>query len=300
MISIIISSQKEIVLKAVSDSINQTIGVLYEIISIENSSGQLSICEAYNIGAAKAKFDIFCFMHEDVLFETINWGQAVVKHFNDKSVGLIGVAGGDTKSLVPSSWSSSVFQSEISIIQHNKNAVSPARRIVKTGYPEDKSNIKGVVCIDGVWMCTTRQVFNQFKFDSDNFRGFHGYDVDYSLQVFSRYKVCVVFDVLMHHFSEGAYSEVWMENMIKLSTKWSTVLPLSVRNLSEKEWLTQHWTTLGVLLEKLSRLNYSRIFILKLYFKYSVNHFFYLPHFLHFLKRILLNRLRDIISEPSS
>ena len=293
MISVIISSQKKALLEEVTKNIEVTIGVPFEIISIENSNGKMGICEAYNSGAAKASFDILCFMHEDVSFETVGWGKNVVTHLSDMEVGLIGVAGGDTKSVVPSSWSSSVFQSEISIIQHSRDSAVPPQRIVKTGYPNNTATIKNVVCIDGVWMCTRKDIFEKHQFDSVVFKGFHGYDIDFSLQVFSQYRVCVIFDVLLHHYSEGNYSKVWIESAVMISKKWRGILPLSVRGLSKKELITQHWTAMSVFLEKLNLLNYSLPQILTYYCRYSFNRFFHLLHFLHFLKLIFLNYLKN-------
>jgi Glycosyltransferase like family len=289
MISIIISSRSHDVLQAIKDNVQKTIGVPFEIISFENKNGTKGLCEVYNLGAAKAKYNLFCFMHEDISFETNDWGKKVIHHLADKNVGLIGLAGGDTKGLVPSSWSSSIFQSEISIIQHYKTRNLPPERILKTGYPDDVSVIKKVVCIDGVWMCTRRDVFEKFRFDSDTFKGFHGYDVDFSLQVFQEYKVCVVFDILVHHYSDGNYNKTWVENIIKISNKWKEQLPKTVRMLDHKELVRQHWTTMGGFLKKLSNLKYPFAVKLKLFLEYSFNRFFHLMHFLHFLKLLIKN-----------
>ncbi len=271
------------------ENINATIGIPFEVIVIENEVGAFGISEAYNQGAAKATFDIYCFMHEDIAFETLNWGEKVLIHLSEKSVGLIGVAGGDTKNLTPTSWSASIFESEISIIQHYKNNGRPPERILKTGYPENKNLIKPVACLDGVWMCTRRDVFEQHKFDSETFKGFHGYDIDFSLQVFKSYKVCVVFDILVNHYSDGSFNKIWMKNMMLLSKKWKGFLPVSVRPLTKKEFITQHWTSMSAFIEHLLRLDYRLDFILFQFLKYSINKFFHFFHFSHFLK-LILNR----------
>lgn len=299
MISIIICSAKAAVIQNALDSISSTIGVEYETIIIENGKGDFGISEAYNQGVAKAKFDIFCFMHEDISFETIGWGYNVCKHLQDKSVGLIGVAGGDTKSLVPSSWSSSVFESEISIIQHFKSNSEPPKRIIKTGYPENNSSIKAVTCIDGVWMCTRRDVYNKCQFDSNNFPQFHGYDIDFSLQVSMTLKVCVVFDVLLHHYSDGTYNKAWMSAMIRVSNKWQIELPKSVRQLSKQDFKVQHWTTIGRFVDYLITLNYSLPQILNYLCKYSFNQYFSVKYFLYFLKYIFQNYFQVKASHPA-
>ena len=290
MISIIISSQNERVLVKVKQSIHDTIGIPYEIIAIENSNGRMGICHAYNEAASKAIYDIFCFMHEDISFETKEWGQKVVNYLQDKKIGLLGVAGGDTKGLPPSTWSSSVFQSEISIIQHYKNKDQPFQVFNRTGYPEDKSTIKEVVCIDGVWMCTRRDVFDKYKFDGKTFNGFHGYDIDLSLQVKREYRVCVVFDIIMHHYSEGSYNRTWMKSTIDMSEKWKDTLPLSVRNLSRQQYVTQHWSAMGIFLKKLKILEYSFPTRMKYLLKYSCNRFFHFRHFMHVLRLQLFEK----------
>ena len=77
MISIIISSANSKQLEEVSQNVAQTIGVPYEIISFNNADGSMGICEVYNKGTAKAKYDLLCFMHEDLLFKTMDWGKVV-------------------------------------------------------------------------------------------------------------------------------------------------------------------------------------------------------------------------------
>ncbi len=292
MISIIISSQKKNLLDKVSENIRNTIGVAYEVIGIENSEGKFGICKAYNMGAAKARYDIFCFMHEDVLFETQDWGKKVIQHLSDTKTGLLGLAGGDTKSIVPSSWSSAIYESEISIIQHYVGENNQGKHIVKTGYPNDPSLIKPVACIDGVWMCTRRDVYATFQFDEKTFTGFHGYDIDYSLQVGQQYKIAVIFDIIVHHFSEGKYSKTWMENTILVSTKWREQLPRSVRQLSKQEFIRQHWTSQRVFILYLIEFKYPLSATILLYLKYSANRFFNVGHFAYHFKLLIKERRR--------
>lgn len=285
MISIIICSVNSAVLERALTSIRNTIGVPFESIIIDNRPPYLGICDAYNQGAAKAKYDIFCFMHEDVSFETAGWGQKVIDHLHSKEIGLIGLAGGDIKSWVPSSWASLISASEISYIQHYKNG-SVAERILRTSSPSDPSTLKEVVSIDGFWMCTRRDVFAKFQFDSRTFAGFHGYDIDFSLQVLQEYKIGVIFDVIVHHYSEGSFDRTWANNAIHVSDKWEKTLPRSVRNLPHKELLRQHWTSMNDFLDKLIELRYSLPQIIRYYLKYSIKKYFYWKHFLHFLKYI--------------
>jgi glycosyltransferase involved in cell wall biosynthesis len=288
MISIIICSYQKLVLEKALESVENTIGVAYEIIAVDNTAGNSGICKAYNTAAVKAKFDILCFMHEDIEFETNNWGQNVIRHLADKEIGLIGVAGGDTKSRVPSGWASMTFSSEINMVQHYKYKEKVPHAIFETAYPESISICKRVACTDGLWMCTRKDVFKKYKFDETTFSGFHGYDIDYSLQVNTEYKVCVVFDVLIHHYSEGVLGIEWLESAVKLSEKWKKLLPFSVRDITKKELIRQHWTTMGVFIDSMAGLKYTSSVIFYRLIRYSGNRFFHLKHFLHFFKRVLL------------
>lgn len=291
MISVIICSADKNVLEGAVNSIANTIGVEHEIITIANKSARLGICEAYNQGAAKARFAILCFMHEDVSFETPGWGHRVIAHLNNKEIGLIGVAGGDTKSLVPSSWPSSIFESEISLIQHYRGNKEKGIKIIMTGYPEDDSSCKNVACIDGVWMCTRKDVFNRHQFDQEGVAGFHGYDIDYSLQVGGSYRVCVIFDVLIHHYSEGSFSKAWMENCMLISSKWKTKLPYSVRPLSRQEFIRQHWTSMNIFIDTMFELEYNLFFIVSKFLQYAATKWFHYRYFIHSFKKILMHAI---------
>ena len=293
MISIIISSRDNGMLQNTANNIAQTIGVPYELVVIQNNEGKYGICKAYNQGADRAKYDILCFMHEDISFETQGWGQNVARHLSNKEIGLIGIAGGDTKSLVPSSWPSSIFQSEISIIQHYSDKQKAADKIVTTGYPDDTNLYKKVACIDGAWMCTRKDVFAKYRFDETTFKGFHCYDIDYSLQLRPDYAVCVVFDVLLHHYSEGSFNDVWLQSTILLSKKWRKQLPYSVRPLSKDEFVRQHWTSMNIFVEKMFELNYSFSFIVAQFLRFSCNRFFRFRYFLHTSKNILLKQPKN-------
>ena len=284
MISIIICSANETVLQKALDSVKDTIGVPYEAIVVENREGKYGLSEAYNKGVTKATHDVFCFMHEDVCFETNDWGVKVLNYLCDKSIGLIGLAGGDTKGYVPSSWSSFIFASEVSIIQHFKHQNKPPQRICRTGYSEDVSAIKPVASMDGVWMCTRRDVYEQCRFDDKTFKHFHGYDIDFSLQVFMKYKVCVVFDIILHHYSEGSYTLDWLKNMILVTDKWKHKLPVSVRSLSEHDYLIQHWTAMVRFIDKLIEFEYKLPLVYYYICRYSFNRYFRIRQFLYSFK----------------
>jgi hypothetical protein len=296
MISIIICSVDPQLLDKLILNIRETIGGEFEIIATDNSIAKFGICKVYNESAGKAKFPILCFMHEDVSIETKNWGELVCNYLAVEHTGLLGVAGGDTKSRVPSPWAVSVYSNEINIVQHDKFGKKSPRHIVLTN-PERMGKLKQVVALDGVWLCTKKEVFDQFRFDERTFTGFHGYDIDFSLQVNTRYKVYVVFDILLHHYSEGTPDRNWLESTIMVCRKWKRHLPISVYPLSKSHYIQHHWQSLRLFLLHLFRLEYSFFRILGVYFTYSFTRYFSLQKFLSTGKYILVNVFKRLKGE---
>lgn len=235
MISIVISSSNSGYLTAVKENIRETIGVPYEVLAVPNGDGKRGICEVYNTAAAQAKYGILCFMHEDIQFHTQNWGHNVVEVLSNPEIGLLGVAGSKYKSLTPCGWSCpgiSIPWHKANFIQRFKFEDLQTQHFV---YNASDEQVSEVATLDGVWLCTRKSVFETIKFDEQLLRGFHGYDLDYSLQVGQQYKVCVTFGVLIEHFSEGNYSVDWLNAMFKLHDKHKDALPRIVGEIPTRE-----------------------------------------------------------------
>lgn len=230
MISIIISSADKGQLKQITENINTTIGVLFEIIAIDNSNAQKGICEVYNNGIEQAKYDILCFMHEDIIIETNNWGINLKNTFDEHpEIGLCGIFGSDYKSATPSAWQALKPENLFgNMIQSYKHAEREPLHF--TNPPNGK--LEYVACVDGVLLATKREVVSEFKFDAGLFKGFHCYDFDFCLAVGRKYKVAVIYDILINHLSEGSYTKEWMIDNLKLHKKWKENLPVDVGNHS--------------------------------------------------------------------
>jgi len=230
MISIIIASADLSLLKQVTKNIEETIAVPHEIIAFENSKGQKGICELYNLGIQKAKYETLCLMHEDIEILTNNWGQKVINIFHENpDVGLVGVAGNSYKTLTPTGWHGAGMDTlRQNFIQSFKHTIKKRRHYYLNPHNEKLSIVASV---DGLWLCTTKKIASEFMFDEDTFKGFHAYDLDFSLAVGQKYKVAVTYDVLLHHFSEGRFDETWMKDNLKLHKKWNAVLPVNAADL---------------------------------------------------------------------
>jgi glycosyltransferase involved in cell wall biosynthesis len=232
MISIIICSARKGLLQAVNKNIEETIGIPYETIVINNQDSKYGICEAYNIGAAQSNKEFLCFIHEDMLFHTQNWGSFLIEHLKDQSTGVVGVAGGLVKSSFHSSW----WYNLPEINTQRKNLIQKSKEGNKHDYqnPENE-HISDVLFIDGFFIACRKEVWKMNPFDSVHFPKFHFYDLDFSYQIRQTYRVVVVYDILIEHNSTGSYNKDWVIAAEKFSKKWQSHFPVSLINLTERE-----------------------------------------------------------------
>jgi hypothetical protein len=236
MISIIICSADNKMLAAVSNNVAATIGVPFELIAFNNSDAGLGICEVYNKGIKKAKYPMLCFMHEDVIMHTKGWGRNVLDAFKRNSkLGLLGVAGSYYKPLSPSGWLGQGIDTECANLIQNYKFTN---ELPNFNYKNPNNTpVAQVACVDGLWFCTPKELAARFKFDEETFKGFHSYDVDFSLTVGAHYQVGVTYDVLLTHLSEGNFDKTWLAETMKLHKKWDAQLPIDRGCLEKKQSL---------------------------------------------------------------
>ncbi len=295
MISVIVCSIDPALLSQLVLNIEQTIGVPFEMLAFDNRETNKSLCAVYNLQGRQAKYNILCFVHEDVLFDTKDWGRKVCYHLSARKTGLIGVAGGDAKSRVPSTWSTVFCSKEMNVIQNDKQAGTAKLLFTSAGNIRHSST--DAACLDGLFLCTRKDVFDEFKFDEERLTGFHGYDIDFSLQVFTKYKVKVVFDILMTHYSSGSVNKSWMQSTLIIAEKWKQHLPLSVYDWSEEERNFYHWKSMQVFLQNLFLLHYPYFKIVRYYLKYSFSGSFSLRRFLSMGKYVVTCMLGKDLQE---
>lgn len=228
MISIIVCSTNLQTTAALQQNVEEKIGVPFEIIFLDNSKNKYSIFSAYNEGVSRSKYDILCFMHEDVLIHTMDWGHTLMHHLRLPSVGIIGVCGCTTLARIPSPWS---------LHEHYKYLLqsTPTRnkhQLLQSGF--DKSpDLKQVLVVDGVFMAAKKLLFEKIQFDENTFSGYHAYDIDICLQAHTAgFKNFAINDILIEHFSIGYHNKGWVINAMALSDKWKDTLPLSLQPFS--------------------------------------------------------------------
>jgi GT2 family glycosyltransferase len=214
MISIIICSRTASISDELTKNIDQTIGIPYELVVIDNSENLYSIFSAYNEGVKRSKYEVLCFMHDDIIFKTNDWGISVMKRFISSNLGAIGVAGSPYYAILPGAWWSGGYICQ-SIYGEQELA-----------YESKQDNALPVVVLDGLWFCVRKSLFSMIRFDDITFSGFHYYDMDISLQIQQNgYKLLNVYDISIQH-SSGKLDTIWLNNALLLQKKWENNLPI--------------------------------------------------------------------------
>lgn len=225
MLSLIICSCDTVALESISQNVANTIGVPYEIIGIDNRQSQYSICEAYNLGAVQAKYDLLCFMHEDIRFHTPNWGAIVAEVLVDPTIGILGVTGGKYQVKVPAAW----WGCGLDLCRENVLNVFPDGHTEMELRNPEGVELADVAVVDGMWLCSRKEVWQRYPFDARTFTDFHFYDLDYCTEVFQQgLRVCVTFRVLLEHHSRGSVNAMWLRNALKYQRKRRGQLPFGV------------------------------------------------------------------------
>jgi len=219
-LSVVICSRNKSLRKNFLTNLDHSIGCKYELISIDNSYNRYSIFEAYNIGIDRSNAATICFIHEDILFHTENWGLKIIDIFNEfPNAGLIGVAGSRKKSLIPTGWWEHNKSHLVkNVMQHRPDGTM---EVLNTGF--STGNEQEVVVVDGVFMCLRKG--SQTKFN-ENLKGFHNYDQSISLDCLKNgFKVFVTNRVLLEHFSNGSIDSGWVISTHEFHRLYKADLP---------------------------------------------------------------------------
>ena len=189
-----------------------------EIIPFENP-GTHSLTEAYNIILAKAKNNIVVLCHDDIYFDTKNWGNKVLKHFKrNPEYGILGVAG---SRFLPKSGMWWEVQTEMfGVVNHEHQGKKWTSK-----YSEPKGNkIDNTILVDGLFISLDKEKIKTTF--NENVKGFHFYDVDFCFQNFlNDVKIGVFYDVRITHKSIGMTNEQWDSNRKQFIETYKENLP---------------------------------------------------------------------------
>lgn len=243
MFSIITCSIRPEEAERLRKNIEATIGVPYEFIAYDNRNTGKGICQVYNECASMARYENLCFVHEDVEFATENWGNIIASKLNEPDCGVIGFAGGRMKAKAPTGWGTSSYGIRTNYIHLYKG--KERLRVVNPQHEEYSE----VISIDGLCIFCSRQRWENIKFDEQTLKGFHCYDIDFSIACkVAGYRNYVCQIVSIKHFSNGSYDQTWWNESVKMHKKWSKYLPLYVKPVSKiRKRYNEYWSNVDVM-----------------------------------------------------
>ncbi len=189
-----------------------------EIIPFENP-GKYSLTEVYNMGLKKATNDIIVFCHDDIKFDTKNWGRKLLNHFKKSDYGIIGVAGCRYLPQSGKWWEQP--NEMMGQVYHEHEG----KRWLSTYNRKFGSDILSAVLVDGLFFGIDRNRIKK-SFD-ETIKGFHFYDLGFCIQNYLEgVKIGVVSNIDITHLSIGQTNEEWEQNRINFSDRYKDSLPL--------------------------------------------------------------------------
>ena len=209
------------------DMLKKTSGVSKpEVIPFENN-GEHSLTEVYNKILEQSSNDVVVLCHDDIYFDSKNWGSKILNHFKRNSeYGILGLAG--TTNIPKSGRWWEDFSKVKGIVNHEHEG-----KKWESKYSTSKGNqLDDVVLVDGLFIVVNKKNIKQ-NFNKE-ISGFHFYDVDFSFRNFIEdVKIGVMYDVRVTHKSIGQTNEQWEKNREVFAKKYEDILPVKVkRNLT--------------------------------------------------------------------
>lgn len=229
MISIIICSRTQSITIDLFDNIKKTVGCEHELVVIDNSENKYSIFEAYNLGIEKSLGEYLCFIHDDILFHTEDWGCILESIYNsDEKIGLIGLAGSKVKTKMPSAWFNCDDEESVyNLIQH---VSKDNKEDWFFGFMKSREEL---VVIDGFFMVMKKECHVYFN---TSLKGFHNYDLNISIEVFNKgYKIIGTNEIIVEHFSVGNLNRDWVKSTYQIHKLYNKFLPLSLDSNKENK-----------------------------------------------------------------
>ena len=163
-------------------------------------------------------------MHEDVEFVTDDWGHKIAEKLSEESCGVVGFVGSAMKAKAHTGWNSTKNYG----VRSNFIQGGNADKVFKINPYQQR--FAQVVTLDGLCLFTTRSVWSMIRFDDNMLKGFHCYDVDFTIAAADAgLKNWVANCVMVKHHSAGNIDRKWFTDNEKLHAKWNGRLPLYVK-----------------------------------------------------------------------
>ena len=185
------------------------------------NNGEYSLTEIYNKGLKEASSDIVVFCHDDIIFETKNWGNKLIKHFDkNKEYSILGVAG--TNHMISGMWW------EIRNAMHGTVKHTDGNKVWENKFSKSYGNeLKEMVVLDGLFLAVDRTRLIS-KFD-ESYKGFHFYDISFCFDNhINGTKIGLMSNIKLIHKSVGGTNKQWEENKLIFETRNSKNIPINL------------------------------------------------------------------------
>jgi hypothetical protein len=193
-----------------------------QILPVENN-GEFSLTQVYNKILDQSENDIVVLCHDDIYFDSKNWGTKLLNHFKrNEDYGILGVAGSTQLPKSGKWWED--FSKLKGIVNHESGG-----KKWESKYSSSRGNqIDDVLLVDGLFIVVHKKRIKK-NFD-ENVLGFHFYDVDFSFRNFLEdVKIGVMYDIRITHKSVGQTNEQWELNRQKFAELYNQHLPKKVK-----------------------------------------------------------------------
>jgi len=222
MISVIFSTREN--KQSHIDHIKKTsgLGKNIEVIQYIND-GEFGLTELYNKALKETTNDIVVFCHDDIIFDTKNWGKKLLRVMDkNPEYGIIGIAGSRE---LPSSgkwWENPLHMYGQVYHQHEGKRWLSKYSDKKIGF------IDNTIIVDGLFFAVNKEKI-KCEFD-EKVQGFHFYEIDFCFRNYLEgVKIGVTSDIDVTHLSIGVTNDEWDKNRIDFSEKYKDKLPVKVK-----------------------------------------------------------------------
>jgi hypothetical protein len=224
-LSVLICSRDPQALAQVQANLRFSASQELEIIPIDNRHNPYGICEAYNLAASQASGDLLIFMHEDVLMMEMAWDEVLVSKFKQNSdLGVLGLAGTQILYPDPPLWTRAGKPWLAGRIVHD---LASQDKYMMTFFGEPGEADREVITVDGLWMAVRRDIWEQTRFNEDDFPAFHFYEHDFCMRARYGGQIWVSQDIMVKHLSGGNFGPAWQSAAQKFREIYGHLLPLS-------------------------------------------------------------------------
>lgn len=183
------------------------------------NNGEKSLSKVYNEIIDQSSNDIVVLCHDDIYFDTKNWGKKLLNHFNESDFGILGVAGTTDIPITGRWWDDQTKM--VGIVNHEHNGKKWESKYCKNWDRE----ITQVSLIDGLFISINKtKIVKEFD---ETVEGFHFYDVTFSTENYlENVKIGVIYDLRITHRSIGMTNDIWEKNRLKYVEKFQNKLPI--------------------------------------------------------------------------